>query len=145
MGRIIDTGNTPAKRRRAHERSCAEVLRRLAERPAWDAEGRDMAAFLVFSLRGIYRTIDESAEAWDDRNYWRKAEGLRDKYRWAYLTAAELEKLVLAGRWSEVPDVLVGLVTHLSHVKITAVTRDADWWVGAYRALCREAASDEAA
>jgi hypothetical protein len=145
MGRIIDTGSTPAKRRRAHERSCAEVLRRLAERPKWDSEGRDMAAFLVFSLRGIYRTIDESAEAWDDRNYWRKAEGLRDKYRWAHIAAEDLEKLVIAGRWDEVPDVLIGLVVHLSHVKITAVTRDADWWVGAYRALTREAAGEEAA
>ena len=103
-----------------------------------------MAAFLVFSLRGIYRTIDESADAWDDRNYWRKAEGLRDKYRWAYLTAGELEKLLLAGRWDEVPDVLVSLVGHLSHVKITAVTRDADWWVGAYRALRREDAGEAA-
>jgi hypothetical protein len=144
MGRIIDTGSTPAKRRRAHERSCAEVLRRLAERPTFDAEGRDMAAFLVFSLRGIYQTIDESAEAWDDRNYWRKAEGLRDKYRWAHLAAGELKEHLVAGRWDAVTNVLVGLVGHLGHVKITAVTRDADWWVGAYRALLKEASGEAA-
>jgi len=144
MGRIIDTGDTPAKRRRAHERSCAEVLRRLAERPAFDAEGRDMAAFLVFSLRGIYRTIDESAQAWDDRNYWRKAEELRAKYRWAHLAADDLARLLVAGRWDDVPDVLISLVQPLAHVKVTATKRDADWWVGAYRALRKESEGEAA-
>ena len=32
MARVIQTGETPAKRRHAHRRSCAEVLRLLAER-----------------------------------------------------------------------------------------------------------------
>lgn len=143
MGRIIDIGDTPAKRRHAHERSCAEVLRLLAERPSFDEEGRDMAAFLVFSLRGIYQTIDESAASWDERNYWRKAEGLRDRYRWARLIADELESLLLAGRWDAVPAALMSLVPHLNHVTVTTVTRDADWWVGAYRAL-RKAAEEAA-
>ena len=139
MGRIIQTGSTPAKRRHAHLRSCAEVLRLLATRPTFDAEARDMAAFLVFNLRGIYDTIDESAQAWDDRNYWRKAEALREKWRWSRTAADQLETLILADRWSEVPDLLLTLVPQLSGVKVQAMTRDADWWVGALRALRRNA------
>lgn len=145
MGRITNTGETPAKKRHAHIRSCAEALRLLAERDlagpqAFDAEAKDMTAFLVFHLRGIYATIDESAFAWDDRNYWKKAEALREKWRWSRTAARELEVLVLANRWAEVPPVLVGLVPHFADVTINQLTRDADWWCGALRALERQAA-----
>jgi hypothetical protein len=151
MGRITNTGATPAKERRAHIRSCAEALRLLAERDlsrpgrAFDAEARDLTAFLVFHLRGIYATIDESAHAWDDRNYWKKAEALRERWRWSRTAARELEKHILADRWAEVPAVLVSLVPHFADVTIQQLTRDADWWCGALRALRRQAAKRAAA
>lgn len=135
MTRIIHTGDTPAKRRNAELRSCAEVLRLLAQRPNMDAEARDMVAFLVFSLRGISDTIEQSANAWDDRNYWKKAEELRHTWRWSRQAADDLEKLILAERWSEIPGRLVDLVPHLGGVRVQAMTRDADWWCGALRAL----------
>jgi hypothetical protein len=119
-------------------RSCAEVLRELASRPVFDAEGRDMLAFLVFNLRGIYRTIDESAGSWDERGYWKKAEGLRDKWRWARIEAERLHDLLRAEAWHQMPEFLIGLSAHFAGVKITTMTRDADWWCGAWRALSRE-------
>ena len=136
MGRIIETGQTPAKRRHAHMRSCAEVLRLLAQRDHFDAEARDMAAFLVFNLRDIYATIDESAHAWDERNYWRKAERLREKWRWTRKSADQLQKLLLAEQWQDIPPVLLNSIT------VTTITRDADWWCGAYRALQRKASKE---
>lgn len=135
MGRVIQTGDTPAKRRQAAMRSIAEVLRLLAERPSFDDESRDMAAFVVFNLREIYRTIDESAQSWDERNYWRKSEALRAKWRWAHLVADQLEAALLARRWDEVPPILIGMLPHFNSVTINSITRDSDWWVGAYRAL----------
>lgn len=137
MSRIIATGETAAKRRHAHIRSCAEVLRLLAERPRFDEEARDMAAFFVLNLRGIYDTIDESAQAWDERNYWKKAETLRDKWRWSRSAADELEILIRANRWDEVPPLLIGLIPHFGDVTIASITRDADWWCGALKALKR--------
>lgn len=146
MGRIVSTGDTPAKRRHAHLRSCAEVLRLLAQRPAFDDEGfddegKDMAAFLVFNLRGIYATIDESAQTWEDRGYWKKAEGLRDTWRWSRQGADRLEALLRAERWAEVAPLLIELVPHFGGVTVTTLTRDADWWCGAYRALLRQRAA----
>ena len=135
MARIISTGETPAKKRHACMRSCAEVLRLLAQRARFDAEAQDMTAFLVFNLRGIYETIDESAHAWDERNYWKKAENLRDSWRWSRTYADRLEKLVLGEKWAEVPPVLLDLVPHFNGVTITAITRDSDWWCGALKAL----------
>ncbi len=141
MARIVHTGDTPAKRRNAHIRSSAEVIRLLAERQGFDEEAKDMVAFLVFSLRGIYETIDESARAWDDRNYWKKSEALRHKWSWSRLSADELEALVLAGQWALVPALLIGLIPRFSDVTISSITRGPDWWVGAHRALQKQHAS----
>ncbi len=94
-----------------------------------------MAAFFVLNLRGIYETIDESAQAWDERNYWKKAEALRDKWRWSRSAADELEALILSDRWGEVPPLLIRLIPKFNDVTITSITRDADWWCGALKAL----------
>lgn len=138
MSRIVRTGETPAKKRHAHQRSCAEVLRLLAQRPSFDEEAKDMAAFLVFNLRGIYQTIDESAGAWDERNYWKKAEALREKWRWCRIAAEDLTKLIHQADWDAVPPLLIGLIPHFNSITVTTLTRDADWWCGAHRALLKE-------
>ena len=141
MGRIVQTGDTAAKQRRSYIRSCAEVLGLLATRPRFGPEEQDMAAFMVFSLRGIYQTIDKSAEAWDDRNYWKKAEGLRDKWSWSRRVADELEEAILANKWYEVTDQLIALIPHFQDVSVKTRKRDADWWGGALAALRREKAN----
>ncbi|MFT5141644.1 MAG: hypothetical protein ACI80V_001062 [Rhodothermales bacterium] len=97
-----------------------------------------MTAFLVFNLRSIYVCINESAGAWDDKNYWKKAEALRETWRWARISADELETLVCSDAWHEVPSFLIGLIPHFGSVRVTAMTRDSDWWVGAHRALLKQ-------
>lgn len=149
MARIVQTGDTPAKRRRAHVRSSAEALRRLAARDGlaagiYDAEARDLVAYLALHLRGIGETIESAAQAWDDRDYWRKSEQLRADYRWAPQTADALEAAAVAEDWDAVTGALVGLVPRFADVTITKETRDADHWVGAYRALVRRAAAPAA-
>lgn len=149
MSRIINVGDTSAKRRNAHLRSCAEVLRLLAQHPSlasghFDDEAKDMMAFLVFSLHGIEETIETSAQAWDDRNYWRKSEKLRDDWRWTHKTANQLEALMLNGRWMELPPLLIEIVPRFHAVTITKMMRDSDWWVGAYRVMIKKASKARA-
>jgi len=144
MSRIINVGDTPAKRRYAHLRSCAEVLRLLAQRPslssgAFDEEAKDMVAFLVFILRGIEETIETSGQAWDDRNYWKKSEKLRDDWRWTGQAAVQLETLMLEDRWQEIPPSLIGLIPRFQSITVTKMMRDSDWWVGAYSAMVKNA------
>ncbi len=149
MSRVIRAGDTPASRRNAHRRSAAEALRLLAGRPAladgtFDAEAKDLVAFLAVHLRGIGDTIEGSAQAWDDRNYWKKAEALRDDYRWAPRAADDLERLAVAEQWAEIVPALIALIPHVADVTIATVTRDADLWVGAHRALVRRMAKQAA-
>ena len=139
MGRVIQTGQTPAKVRHQHMRSCAEVVRLLAQRNGFDGEAQDMAAFLVFSLRGAYATIDESAQVWEERGYYKKAEKARARWGWARRGARDLEKALLKDKWDEIPALVIALVPHLQNVTVNQVTRDADWWCGALRALKKQA------
>ena len=148
MGRIIHAGDTAAKRRRAHLRSCAEVLRLLAQHPALaagrlDDEARDMTAFIAYNLRGVGDTIEESAQAWDDKNYWKKAEALRADWRWAPQAADTLERLLLTDDDTAVAPALIALVPRFQSINVSKQTRDADWWVGAFRALQKRAADAE--
>ena len=138
MARIIRTGDTPSKTRSASMRSCAEVLRLLALRTGFDDEAKDMTAFAIMNLRSIYRTVDDSAQVWDERGYWKKAEALRERWRWSRVAADKLEALVRAERWAKVPEELFGLVPHFQGVTVTMVTRNADWWCGALHALLSE-------
>ncbi len=94
-----------------------------------------MAAFLVFNLEKIYSIIDESAHTWDERGYWKKAEKLRERYRWAKVSARKLKKTILKNQWEDVPPQLIALVPHFNDVTVSTITRDSDWWAGAYRAL----------
>jgi hypothetical protein len=141
MARLIKT-DTPAKARHEHMRSCAEVLRLLAQKSAFDDEAKDMSAFLVFNLRDIYRIIDESAQVWDERNYWKKSEKLRHDWRWSRLAADQITKTIIQNRWSELPEFLISLVPHFSSISVSTITRDSDWWCGAHRALQKEQRPD---
>lgn len=149
MSRIINVGDTPAKRRSGHLRSCAEVLRLLAQNQSlasgnFDEEAKDMVAFLVYSLRGIEETIETSAQAWDDRNYWKKSEKLRDDWRWTRKVAKQIETLMLGGRWYEIPPALIDIIPRFQSITVTKMMRDSDWWVGAYSAMVRQANKDRA-
>lgn len=123
-------------------RSCAEVLRLLAQRSSFDDEAKDMTAFLIFNLRDIYTVIDESAQAWDERNYWKKSEALREKWRWTRIISDKLTKLVVANKWQRIPEVMFELIPHFQSITIVKLTRDSDWWIGAHTALLKEQKTD---
>ena len=97
-----------------------------------------MTAFVIMNLRRIYRTIDDSAQVWDERRYWKKAEALRERWCWSRVSADKLDSLVRGDQWDQVPEVLLGLLPHFQGVTVTAVTRNPDWWCGALQALLAE-------
>jgi len=134
MGRVINTNN-PGKRRNFYMRTIAEVLRRLSQKPEIDAEAKDMTAMIVFSLREIDQTVIESIEAWEKRNYWKKADEFQQKWWWASQYATSLEKLIEQDAWDRLPEYMVKLLPHFSDIEINKMMRDPDLWRGAYDRL----------
>jgi hypothetical protein len=134
---IINTDN-PGKRRNALMRSSAELLRHLMLQTSINAEAKDMLAQLVYCLREIDEGIDESARAWEKRDYWMKAEEFRNNWQWAGSAADELARLIREEKWVFLPPLLVRLSPKFSDINITKFTRDASLWHGAYTRLLAE-------
>jgi hypothetical protein len=74
MSRITHIDGTPTQQRNAIRRTIAEILRRLMDKRNIDDETKDMLAFIVFGLRSMDQSIDQSATAWEKRDYYLKAD-----------------------------------------------------------------------
>ena len=137
MARVINT-NSPGKRRNAYMRTIAEILRHLSQQKEISQETKDAAAWLVFCLRGIDGTVEESMRAWEKRGYWKKSDDFQQKWWWASLMAKSLEDLVRTDSWDKLPDAMARLFPHVSDIQISRMTRDAKTWRGAYAKLRQE-------
>ncbi len=122
-------------------RTVAEILRRLSQKEEADASVRDMAAMLVYCLREIDETIDESVRAWEKRDYWIKVEEFRQRWRWAGQMADELLAMVVNDEWDSLPAMMMKLLPHFADIKVIKLTRKESLWEGAYDRLLREHSS----
>jgi hypothetical protein len=137
MSRIINV-NSPGKLRNQLMRTSAEVIRHLGQKTEVDSEVRDMAALLVFCFRQIDQGVDDSARAWEKRDYWVKAEQFRARWLWVGQAADQIEELILEGSWEMLPSVLVGLLPYFEDIRIAKFTRKPSLWKGAYERLVKE-------
>jgi hypothetical protein len=139
MSRVINP-YAPGKSRSYHMRTLAEMLRRLASKGNVDAETRDMLAAMVIILRKIDEGIDVSAEAWEKRDYWLKADRFRRDWEWTGKVADQLEAMVRGKEWEQLPAIMIELHRHLAGVQIKKMTRKPELWEGAYDQLMAESA-----
>jgi hypothetical protein len=137
MGRVINTDST-GKKRNQNMRTVAEILRRLSQKNTVDDEVRDMAAMLVFCFREVDEGIEQSAEVWEKRDYWMKAEEFRKRWSWAGAMADEIQAMIYKDDWSQLPQIVVKLLPRVSDIKITKLTRKESLWEGSYQRLIAE-------
>ena len=137
MGRVVNTDSAGAERNRLR-RTIAEALRLLGQKQAIDDEARDLAALIVYSLRGIEQGVDTSAAAWEKRDYYMKADRFRLQWAWVEPMARQLEVVLVRERWNDLPTVLALLLPRFSDIKLTKMTRTPNLWAGCYDRLLRE-------
>ena len=137
MGRVINTNN-PGKRRNQFMRTCAEILRHLSQKQDVDTEVKDMTAMLVYCLRAIDDTVEESIRAWEKRGYWKKADDFQQKWWWASLMSNDIEKLIRSDNWEQLPEKMIKLLPYFSSIKINKLTRKTSTWEGCYDKLIAE-------
>ncbi len=134
MGRVINT-NEPGKRRSYQMRTIAEILRALGQKRAIDDDVRDMTATIVFALREINDTVEESIRAWEKRNYWKKADDFQEQWYWASQTANQVETMIRAEKWDDLPTMMMKLYPRFADIEINKSMRTPDDWNGAYDKL----------
>jgi hypothetical protein len=137
MGRVINTDST-GKQRNQLMRTVAEILRRLTQKQSIDAEVKDMAAMLVYCFQEIDEGIEQSAAAWEKRDYWMKAEELRQRWSWAGDIAAQLQAMIYKAEWDLMPQLMLKLLPRVADIKVTKLTRSEALWNGAYKRLMAE-------
>lgn len=138
MSRIINTEST-TKIRNRNRRTIAEILRQLSQKPGIDSEAKDMLATIVYLLREIHEGVDQSARAWEKRDYWMKAERFLREWTWAPEIAANLDDVLRNEAWDLVPELIADLYPRFADVQIKTMTRKADTWRGAYARLMDDA------
>jgi hypothetical protein len=137
MGRVINTDST-GKQRNQTMRTVAEILRRLSQKQVVDDEVRNMTAMLVFCFREIEAGIEQSATAWEKRDYWVKSEELRQRWMWVGDMADQLRNMVYSDNWTLLPPIMLKLLPRVADIKITKMTRDVSLWDGVYDKLMKE-------
>lgn len=137
MSRVINS-NSPGKKRNELRRTIAEILRHLMFKRDVDQDTKDMIAALVFSLRGIHETIEETVNAWEKRNYYLKADRFRLEWEWTKPAADRLTDLLLNERWEHLPGELAQLAPHFSDIRIAKMTRQPSTWRSSYLLLLQE-------
>jgi hypothetical protein len=134
---VINTDST-GKQRNQTMRTVAEILRRLSQKQVVDDEVRNMTAMLVYCLREIEAGIDQSATAWEKRDYWVKSEELRQRWMWVGDMADQLRSMIYSEQWTLLPPIMLKLLPRVADIKITKMTRDVSLWDGVYDKLMEE-------
>lgn len=137
MSRVINTQN-PGKIRNQHRRAIAEILRRLMEKPTFDDDAKDMAAKLVYLLREINETVEQTVVAWEKRDYWMKAERFARDWEWTKQVALDMEDVLRHDAWDLLPELLGELFPNFADIQIKKMTRKPDLWHGAFKQLMAE-------
>jgi len=134
---VINTDST-GKQRNQTMRTVAEILRRLSQKQVVNDEVRNMTAMLVYGLREIEAGIEQSATAWEKRDYWVKSEELRQRWMWVGDMADQLKSMIYSEQWTLLPPIMLKLLPRVADIKITKMTRDVTLWDGVYDKLMQE-------
>jgi len=117
LSRVVNPNNG-GRQRSQLMKSMAMALRVMAEKREIDDEVRDIAAFLILALEEIWRSVDQSASAWERRNYWVKADQFREQWRWVDRLAGELKEALNSQSWDELAKGMTVLASKLGGVPV---------------------------
>lgn len=79
---MIHTTN-PTRLRNAVLKKMASAIRDYSHSQKTDGNAAETAAILIDGLQEIHDSIDRTAEAWEKRDYWIKADAFRRHWSWA--------------------------------------------------------------
>ena len=141
MSRIVNAEN-PSTIRNRHRRSIAEMLRRLSQKSGFDDEAKDMASMIVLLLHEIEKGVQQTATAWEKRDYWIKAERFLREWDWVKFAAADWEDVIRNDAWDLLPDLMADIFPRFADVQIKKYMRNPSLWQGAYAKLMSQPPSE---
>ena len=140
MSRIVNTENVGTKRNRL-VRAIVLAIRELAKQTKPNSRTKDLAAFMVFALKAVAETVEETTAPWEKRGYWVKADRFRMEWGWVESLNRALRDAVLGEDWGAVAEQAARVAAKLGSVEISERHRLGTPWVGAWDKLRAEDAS----
>jgi len=134
MSRVIHTGSASTERNRL-KKALVLAIRELMKQSEPNETSRDLIAFILLCLERITETVEESAEAWEKRGYWLKADHFRMEWEWARLLAERIRPNVLTENYNKIIPDLIELSQSLNDVTISDNHRLGTPWLGAWDQL----------
>ena len=136
MGRVINPEGA-GKQRALLQKSVVLALRELSNQEAVGDTTKDLAAYLVLSLRAIAVTIDVSVGAWEKRGYWLKADRFRLEWDWADTLGRSLEQALRKDDWQKVALAAAQIAQKVNGVSLPRRNRLGTPWEGAWKKLMK--------
>ena len=134
MTRIIRTENLSTERNRLMK-AMAIAVRELARQDGFDANARDLAAFLALALKQVAEGIERSVQPWEKRGYWLKADRFRMDWDWVDPLSSQLNSAVVSDDVAAIAQSVAKLGPKLQHVQVAAKHRLGTPWVGAWEKM----------
>jgi hypothetical protein len=134
MGRIVRT-ESGATRRNRILRGMGQALRAVGgQADVSAAESREVLAFLALCLAELSQSVEETAVAWERREYWLKADRFRAEWAWAAAILGRLEPALRSRDWSEAGACGMEIATALAERRLRVGDAKSHPWRGAWDA-----------
>ena len=132
MTRIIQT-DSPARYRQRLLKVLASTFHCFRQETTTEAQQKDIYAFTLLTLEAISESVDQTTLAWEKRDYWIKADRLRDTWRWASEAHKNLLNALQSNEIENAYQQLVNLNEQTESVNLPRNQPGQDLWQGAWR------------
>lgn len=134
MGRVIRTESGSTRRNRILG-AMGLALRAAARTPAMEEpEVRDILAFLALGLTELRESVDETARAWEKREYWLKADRFRSEWAWAEAIDSRLGAALSRKDWPAAQACGMDLARKMADRRVRVRGTQSVPWRGAWNA-----------
>jgi len=132
LSRIIQT-DSPAQYREKLLKTLASAYRDYKEEEMTEAQQKDLCAFALLTLKVLSESIDRTASAWEKRDYWLKADRLRNAWKWTSKTYDEMHAALITNDVDAALHSLNKLSVHLDSITLPKKSSGRNLWKGAWK------------
>lgn len=136
MSLYINPENGTTERNRLKKGIVLAIRELQSQRESSDLT-RDLIAFILIALEKITKSVDESVQAWEKRDYWLKADRFRMEWDWARILSERLRPNVLAENYEAIIPDMLAITQALKDLTIAEHHRLGTPWAGCWDKLTR--------
>ena len=134
MARVVNP-NEPGKARSLLMKSLAAAVRELSGSNGGGEERRDIGVFVMITLNGIHRTVEQTVSAWEKRDYWVKADRFRQEWVWVDRSLGRISQVVREGRWDDLDDLASEIRGRTDEISVSKKLASSRPWKGYWNAM----------